>query len=103
MGAHRPRYVRGSFEKHLEVGRGGDYKRVKVGAEFRTPAGRGVLVKGVAGYHGRPNRPLDITPTLDKPNRRLVVTAKPNASAGTRASTARKHPSNASAGRKVAR
>lgn len=86
VGAHRPRYVRGSFEKHLDVGRAGDHKGVKVGAEFRTPAGRGILVKGIAGYHGRPNRRLDVTPKLDKPNRQLVVTARrnPAASAGSR-------------------
>ncbi|KXO91301.1 hypothetical protein [Tsukamurella pseudospumae] len=71
-------YVNGSFEKHLVVGQGGDYKGVKVGAEFRSPAGRGVVVKGIAGYHGKPNRRLDVTPSLDKAQKQLTVTAKPN-------------------------
>ena len=82
-------YVKGSFEKHLTVGQGGDYKGVKIGAEFRSPAGRGVLVKGIVGVHGRPDRRLDVTPSLDKAQKRLTVTARPNptsrkATAGTK-------------------
>jgi hypothetical protein len=64
---------------------------VKVGAEFRTPAGRGGVVKGIAGYHGRPDRRLDITPRLNKAAKTLTVTVKPH--------SARK----VSAGRKVKR
>jgi len=71
-------YVSGSFTKHLEVGQGGDYKGAKIGAEFRTPTGRAVMVKGIAGYHGQPNRRLDVTPSLDKSQKKLTVTAKPN-------------------------
>ncbi|MBF6210703.1 hypothetical protein IU487_06525 [Nocardia puris] len=86
----RGAYVSGSFEKHLEVGQGGDYKGVKLGAEFRTPGGRGVLTKAIVGYHGKPDRQLDVTPKLDKPARTLTVTVKPNparkASAGSKAS-----------------
>ncbi|MGW6377060.1 hypothetical protein ACWFRB_13455 [Rhodococcus sp. NPDC055112] len=81
-------YVQGSFSKNLVVGQGGDYKGVKVGAEFETPKGRGVLVKGIVGYHGKPNRRLDITPSLDKAQKKVTVSVKPNlnrrASAGTR-------------------
>lgn len=74
----RSSYVSGSFTKNLEVGQGGDYKGVKVGAEFRTPAGRGAVVKGIAGVHGKPNRRLDITPSLEKSQKKLTVTAQPN-------------------------
>lgn len=74
----RGAYMSGSFEKHLEVGRGGAYKGVKVGAEFRTSSGRGVLTKAIVGYHGKPDRRLDVTPKLDKPARTLTVTVKPN-------------------------
>ncbi|MDP0400389.1 hypothetical protein [Tsukamurella strandjordii] len=82
-------YVAGSFERHLTVGQGGAYRGAKVGAEFKTPAGRGVLVKGIVGYHGRPDRRLDITPSLDKAHKKLTVTAKLNparrsAAAGTK-------------------
>lgn len=82
-------YVKGSFEKHLTVGQGGDYKGVKIGAEFRSPAGRGVVAKGIVGYHGKPDRRLDVTPSLDKAQKKLTVTARPNpasrkATAGTK-------------------
>ncbi|WP_236723218.1 hypothetical protein [Prescottella equi] len=81
-------YVSGSFTKNLAVGQGGDYKGVKVGAEFKTPKGRGVMVKGIVGVHGKPDRRLDITPTLDKAQKKVTVSAMPNpnrrASAGTR-------------------
>ncbi|MFC6014096.1 hypothetical protein [Nocardia lasii] len=80
----RGAYVQGSFEKHLEVGQGGDYKGVKVGAEFRTPTGRGVVGKAIVGYHGKPDRRLDVTPKLDKPTKTLTVTVKPNAGAKVR-------------------
>ena len=76
--AARNSYVRGSFEKHLEIGRGGDYKGVKIGAEFRSRAGRGAVVKGIAGYHGKPDRRLNIEPSLEKSQRKLTVTAQPN-------------------------
>ncbi|MBF6161359.1 hypothetical protein IU438_04785 [Nocardia cyriacigeorgica] len=95
-------YVSGSFEKHLEVGQGGDYKGVKLGAEFRTPSGRGAVTKAIVGYHGKPDRRLDVTPKLDKPNRELTVTVKPNPA---RKATARDAPPVASrrraAGRRV--
>ena len=71
-------YVRGSFERNLEVGQGGAFKGVKAGAEFRTPAGRGVLVKGIVGYHGKPDRPFDVTPSLNKRTRTMTVKVKPN-------------------------
>ncbi|WP_019288712.1 hypothetical protein [Rhodococcus pyridinivorans] len=81
-------YVSGSFSKNLVVGQGGEYKGVKVGAEFKTPKGRGVLVKGIVGYSGPPNRRLDITPKLDKAQKKLSVHATPNsnrrAAAGTK-------------------
>ncbi|WP_261380020.1 hypothetical protein [Rhodococcus rhodochrous] len=81
-------YVPGSFSKNLVVGEGGEFKGVKVGAEFKTPKGRGVLVKGIVGYHGQPNRRLDITPELNKAQKKLSVHATPNphrrASAGTK-------------------
>ncbi|MFE6919702.1 hypothetical protein ACFVAV_01520 [Nocardia sp. NPDC057663] len=82
----RGAYVQGSFEKNLEVGQGGDYKGVKVGAEFRTPSGRGVIGKAIVGYHGKPDRRLDVTPKLDKPTKTLTVTVtvKPNAGAKVR-------------------
>lgn len=83
-------YVNGSFEKNLEIGRGGAYKGVKVGAEFRTPAGRGAVVKGIVGYHGPPNRRLDITPVLDKKQKKLAVTATRNPAASRRASAGKK-------------
>ncbi|AFA73689.1 hypothetical protein GPOL_c26680 [Gordonia polyisoprenivorans VH2] len=85
-------YVSGSFTKNLEIGQGGDYKGVKVGAEFRTPKGRGALVKGIVGYHGKPDRRVDVTPTLDKPAKKVTVTAKPNPAS-----------KSAAAGRKVRR
>lgn len=75
---HRPRYVKGSFTRNLYVGQGGSYKGAKVGAEFRTPGGRGVIVKGIAGYHGKPDRRLDVTPSYNKAARAATVTAKPN-------------------------
>ncbi|MDV7135404.1 hypothetical protein [Williamsia muralis] len=78
VAANRPRYVAGSFERNLEVGQGGAYKGVKAGAEFRTPAGRGVLVKGIVGVHGSPERRVDVTPSLDKQARALTFTARPN-------------------------
>ncbi|WP_324189087.1 hypothetical protein [Nocardia otitidiscaviarum] len=104
----RGAYVQGSFEKHLAVGQGGDYKGVKVGAEFRTPSGRGLVTKAIVGYHGKPDRRLDVTPKLDKPNRALTVTVKPNpgrkSGAGTKATkaSAPASPSDA-AGRKKRR
>ncbi|OQQ31016.1 hypothetical protein A6410_05135 [Prescottella equi] len=81
-------YVAGSFTKNLSVGQGGGYKGMKVGAEFKTPKGRGVVVKGIVGYQGRPDRRLDITPSLDKAQKKVTLSARPNpnrrASAGTR-------------------
>lgn len=81
-------YVPGSFSKNLVVGQSGEYKGVKVGAEFKTPKGRGVVVKGVVGFHGKPNRRFDITPSLDVQQKKLTFTAKPNpnrrAAAGTK-------------------
>ncbi|MDP0398755.1 hypothetical protein [Tsukamurella strandjordii] len=92
-------YVKGSFEKNLHVGTGGSYKGVKAGVEFRSPKGRGVLVKGIAGYHGTPNRRLDVTPSLDKPTRTLTVKVRPNPGRKTTAArSARGEP-----GRKVNR
>lgn len=80
-------YVQGSFSKNLVVGQGGEYKGVKVGAEFKTPKGRGVLVKGIVGVHGKPDRQFDITPELND-QKKLSVNVKPNpnrrASAGTK-------------------
>ncbi|WP_307109747.1 hypothetical protein [Rhodococcus sp. SORGH_AS_0303] len=93
----RRAYVNGSFEKNLEVGQGGDYKGVKVGAEFKSPAGRGAVVKGIVGYHGKPDRRVDVTPKLDKPAKTVTVTVKPNP---TRASST---PRRASAGSKTMR
>ncbi|MCD2119109.1 MULTISPECIES: hypothetical protein [Rhodococcus] len=81
-------YVSGSFSKNLVVGQGVEYKGVKVGAEFKTPKGRGVLVKGIVGYHGKPDRRFDITPELNKTQKKLSVHATPNpnrrAAAGTK-------------------
>ncbi|WP_337456188.1 hypothetical protein [Prescottella sp. D32] len=81
-------YVAGSFTKNLSVGQGGGYKGMKVGAEFKTPKGRGVVVKGMVGYQGMPDRRLDITPSLDKAQKKVTLSARPNpnrrASAGTR-------------------
>lgn len=81
-------YVSGSFSKNLVVGQGGEYKGVKVGAEFKTPKGRGVLVKGIVGYHGKPDRRVAITPELNLKQKKLSVHATPNpnrrASAGKR-------------------
>ncbi|MEE2033637.1 hypothetical protein [Rhodococcus chondri] len=81
-------YVSSSFSKNLVVGQGGEYKGLKIGAEFKTPKGRGVLVKGIVGYHGKPNRHLDITPELELKQKKLTVNATPNpnrrASAGTK-------------------
>jgi hypothetical protein len=74
----RRSYVAGSFTRNLDVGQGGSYKGVKVGAEFRTPAGRGVAVKGIVGYQGRPERRLDVTPRLNKTKREFTVTVKKN-------------------------
>ncbi len=76
--ANRPKYVTGSLHKNSHVGQGGQYKGVKIGAEFRTPGGRGVLLKGIAGYHGKPQRRLDVTPAYDRTTRTATVTAKPN-------------------------
>lgn len=56
----RESYVKGSFGKNLEIGQGGNYKGAKVGVEFRTPSGRGALAKGIVGYHGKPDRRLDV-------------------------------------------
>lgn len=84
----RGSYVHGSFEKNLEIGQGGEYKGVKVGAEFRSPAGRGAVVKGIVGYHAKPDRRLNIQPSLEKAQKKLTVTAQPNvnrrAGAGTK-------------------
>lgn len=95
--AVRDAYVKGSFEKNLHVGTGGSYKGAKVGAEFRSPNGRGVLVKGIVGYHGKPDRKIDVTPSLDKPTKTLTVTVKPNPG---RKPTAARPPQKGS-GRKV--
>lgn len=85
-------YVKGSFQRNLVVGQSGDYKGVEIGAEFRTPSGHGAIVKGIAGYHGKFDRQLDITPSLDKSQKKVTVTARPN--------PARR---SASAGRKITR
>ncbi|MFI6399528.1 hypothetical protein ACIBED_15580 [Rhodococcus coprophilus] len=81
-------YVSGSFSKNLVVGQGGEYKGVKVGVEFKTPKGRGVLAKGIVGYHGKPDRRVEIKPDLDLKQKKLTVNATPNpnrkASAGTK-------------------
>lgn len=99
----RQSHVKGSFEKNLSVGRSGDYKAAKAGAEFRTATGRGFLVKGTVGYHGKPGRRLDVTPRLDKPKRELTVTVRKN-SAGTKVSSKPKAPPrSASSGTKVRR
>lgn len=92
-------YVKGSFEKNLHVGTGGSYKGAKVGAEFRSPKGRGVLVKGIVGYHGKPDRKIDITPSLDKTTKTLTVKVMPNPG---RKPTAARPPQKGS-GRKVKR
>lgn len=83
-------YVNGSFTKHLEVGRGGDYKGVKVGVELASPKGRGAVVKGVVGYHGKPDCRLDITPELDTKAKKLTVHAKPNPAAARKAAAGKK-------------
>lgn len=83
-------YVSGSFTKNLEVGRGGEYAGIKAGAEFKTPKGRGVLVKAVVGVHGKPDRRLTITPSLDKKQKKLAVTATRNPAAARRASAGKK-------------
>ncbi|MDV8008625.1 hypothetical protein [Rhodococcus sp. IEGM 1318] len=99
----RRSYVKGSFEKHLVVGKGGDYKGAKVGVEFRTPAGRGLLGKAILGYHGRPDRKLDVTPTLDKPNRELTVTVRKNPAGSKVGSKPKTPPRSASSGTKMRR
>lgn len=76
----RQSYVSGSFTRNLDIGQGGAYKGVKIGAEFKTPKGRGAVVKGIVGYHGRPDRRLNITPSLNNSARKLTVTAQPNPS-----------------------
>lgn len=93
----------GSFEKNLSAGQRGDYKAAKAGAEFRTATGRGLLVEGTVGYHGKPGRRLDATPRLDKPQRELAATVRKN-SAGTKVSSEPKAPPrSASSGTKVRR
>ncbi|PBC37948.1 hypothetical protein CJ178_28440 [Rhodococcus sp. ACPA4] len=81
-------YVPGSFSRNLAVGQTGEFKGVKVGAEFKTPNGRGVVVKGAVGYRGKPNRRFDITPSLDVQQKKLTFAARPNpnrrAAAGTK-------------------
>jgi len=72
-------YVKGSFTRNLFVGESDTgHKGFKVGAELRSPAGRSVVGKAIVGYHGRPDRRVDVTPRLDKPKKALVVTVKPN-------------------------
>ncbi|WP_051613043.1 hypothetical protein [Rhodococcus sp. UNC23MFCrub1.1] len=95
----RRSYVKGSFEKNLEVGQGGAYKGVKVGAEFRSPAGRGAVVKGIVGYHGKPDRLLDVKPKLNKPAKTLTVTVKPNSAPSSSSASAKR----ATAGSKTMR
>lgn len=96
--ANRPKYVTGSLHKNSHVGQGGKYKGVKIGAEFRTPGGRGVLLKGIAGYHGKPQRRLDVTPAYDRTTRTATVTAKLHPGRG-KPSSAKMHTQ--SAGSKV--
>lgn len=115
----RPRYVAGSFQRNLDVGQVGSFKRVKAGAEFRTPGGRAVRVAGSIGYHGKSDRRFDVTPSYDKKAKALAISVRPNsarvaaatrrnATAGTaRAATPRSAARNTattrSAGRKVRR
>lgn len=107
----RRAYVKGSFEKNLEVGQSGAYKGVKVGAEFTSPAGRGVVVKGIVGYHGKPDRLIDVKPKLNKPAKTLTVAVRPNPARSTSAvkratagsKTMRTPSSSTGAGRKVRR
>ncbi|WP_223257896.1 hypothetical protein [Rhodococcus sp. ARP2] len=80
-------YVPGSFSQNIAVGQSGEYKRIRVGAEFKTPKGRGVVVKGVVGFHGKPNRRFDIKPSLDVQQKKLTFTSKPNPSRGAAAGT----------------
>lgn len=72
-------YVKGSARDELHVGvLPGGYKGVSAGARYRTPAGRGVVVRASVGYRGKPDRRLDVTPSLDKPTKTLTVKVKPN-------------------------
>jgi len=96
-------YVRGSFEKNLSVGRSGDYKAAKAGAEFRTATGRGFLVKGTVGYHGKPGRRLDVMPRLDKPKRELTVTVRKNPAGTKMGNSPKAPPRSAGAGTRMRR
>lgn len=72
-------YVKGSLTDELHVGTlPGGFKGASVGSQYRTPKGRGFVVRASVGYHGASNRRLDVTPSLDKAQRKLTVTAKPN-------------------------
>ncbi|WP_157117101.1 hypothetical protein [Nocardia vaccinii] len=79
-----------------------------MGAEFRAPGGRGLLTNAIVGYHGKPDRRLDVTPKLDKSSRMLTLTVKPSPArsspAGTKATKASAVASSAdAAGRKKRR
>lgn len=74
----RQSYVRGSAFRHLDVGPSGNFKSATVGAELRTPTGRGGLVRGTIGYRGRDDRRLDVSPVLSKQAKTLTVTVRPN-------------------------
>jgi hypothetical protein len=81
-------YVHGSFEKNLEIGPEGSLRSVQVGADFRSPKGRAARVRASVGYQGKPDRRLNIEPSLEKSQKKLTVTAQPNvnrrAGAGTK-------------------
>lgn len=71
-------YQRGSFTDELHVGNlSGGYKGASVGARYRTPKGRGLVVRASVGYSGPANKRLDITPGYDKAGRKITVSAKP--------------------------
>jgi hypothetical protein len=96
VGAARNSYVRGSAKSESYVGTSGDgkFNGVKVGAQFKVPGNRTVLVKGIVGVS-------------TKPSPAKAASKARSGAAGTKAASGRGKPrkprASASAGRKVGR
>ncbi|WP_019744566.1 hypothetical protein [Rhodococcus erythropolis] len=119
--AMRKRYVSGSLQDHSRIGTSADGKftGAKVGAVYRVPGGRQILVKGSIAVSQKPNAKTKVRVSSDLKNRTgsVKVTqskpSKPRAStksAGSKVSTGAKGRARratsargSSSGRKVGR
>ncbi|MFD4367950.1 hypothetical protein [Rhodococcus sp. NPDC058521] len=98
----RKRLVAGSVqaESHIGTTKNGKWTGAKIGARYKAPAGREVVVKGIVGVSKPKPAPKPKAPTA--PKGATPPAAKKKASAGSKASATKK-PRDGANGRKLRR